>query len=363
VNESSDREIAAASTTDAAATGPGTAPAARSALRGAAPGERFPGVVTPEMLVRLASLGLRARTIVEGFVSGLHRSPFHGFSVEFSEHREYTPGDDLRYVDWKVFAKSDRYYLKQFEEETNFACHILVDISDSMRYRSDGAVLSKLDYAVSLGAALAYLVLRQQDGVGLFTFDRQLRAQLRPSSQSSQFEQCVTTFDALEPARVLQWDEVPEVSSDDSAQSGARETPWFELLLRRVAQQIRRRGLIVLLSDLFDEPAAIVRGLRQLRHGRHDVIVVQVLDRAEAEFPFEEPTLFRGLEGLGERRVEPRSLRDAYRAEFARSQRELHRAVRGLGMDCLIAYTDEPLDGCLFRLLTRSESASGGRTP
>lgn len=316
---------------------------------------RMPAAVTPELLAKLSGLGVKARTIVEGFVAGLHRSPHHGFSVEFAEHREYSPGDDLRYVDWKVFAKSDRYYLKQFEEETNFACHVLLDVSESMRYQSELASVPKLEYAVYLAAALGYLVLKQQDGIGLMTFDEALRDRLPPSSQSSHLEQFLSVLERQQPQRVISLEDLTNREGDLDSDTGA-----IADALQQVAQYIRRRGIVVLISDLFDDPESILRALKRFQHQRHDVIVLQVIDRAEEEFPFEDPTLFHGLEGSGDRQLEPRALRDAYRREFQSAQRTLERGIRDLSMTCLSVRTDEALDGVLWRVLKRRNVSRNG---
>jgi len=230
----------------------------------------------PATLAKLNGLDLKARLIVEGYVSGLHKSPFRGFSIEFAEHREYVPGDDLRYVDWKVFGKSDRIYLKQYEEETNFACWFLVDTSESMSYRSEGTPLSKLDYARHVAAALSYLVLNQQDAAGLATFDRGVRSFVRAATQPTHLKQLCHVMDA-------------DGTGDDTA---------LGPILHELAERIRQRGVVVLLSDLFDDVEALQLGLKHLRHRRHEVIVLQVIDPAEQDFPFADPTLFKGLEGL-----------------------------------------------------------------
>lgn len=311
--------------------------------------QRLPCAVTPELIARIAGMDVRARTIVEGYVAGLHRSPHHGFSVEFAEHREYLPGDDLRYVDWKVFGKSDRIFLKQYEEETNFACHLLVDVSDSMRYRSDSASLSKLEYAVSLAAALGYLITRQQDAVALLTFAESIAAQLAPSARATHLGQLFRRLEETEPGRVLTFD---DLASGD-AEGGREADGVLEKVLVDASMRMRRRGLVIVISDLFDDPASVLRGFKRLKHGRHDVRVLQVIDRAEEEFPFDEPTHFRGLEHSGERRVEPRGLQTAYRAEFASFLKSIHVGIRTLGMDIVTVRTDEPLDGALRRLLAR----------
>ena len=227
---------------------------------------------------RLHGLELRARRIVEGYVAGLHRSPYHGFSNEFAEHREYAPGDDLRYVDWKVFGKSDRFYLKQFEEETNLLCYLLLDTSESMQYQGPHAPLSKFAYAQCAAAALAYLVLHQRDAVGLVTFDQEIRQLIRPSSNPTQLKQLLHVMEEATAARKT------------------RTGPIFHDL----AERLGRRGIVVILSDLFDDVESMLAGLKHLRHRRHDVIVLHVLDPAEIDFPFQQVTMFKGLEALGD---------------------------------------------------------------
>ncbi|MGE3317577.1 MAG: DUF58 domain-containing protein, partial [Planctomycetaceae bacterium] len=279
----------------------------------------------------------KARLIVEGYVSGLHKSPYQGFSVEFAEHREYVAGDDLRYVDWKVFGKSDRFYLKQFEEETNFACQILLDCSESMNYRSDEAPVSKLEYAKYVAASLAYLVVRQQDAAGLATFDTKIGTFLRPSSQPSSLKQLFHVMDQ---------------------ESGAGETtvgPIFHDL----AERIHKRGLVIILSDLFDDVGQILSGLKHFRHRRHDVSLIQIIDPAEQDFPFEDPTLFKGLEGLPEQMTEPRGLRKAYRAEFEKFLRDIRRGCRDLQMDYQLIRTDQTLDVALTSFLSHRRHRAG----
>src|SRR5215475_7334612 len=199
----------------------------------------------PVALAKVRSLELQARLIVEGYLSGMHKSPYHGFSVEFSQHREYVPGDDLRHLDWKVYGRTGRYYLKQYEEETNLVCWLLLDISESMQYRS--GPVSKYDYACMLAAALAYLILHQQDSVGLVTFDDQVRKFLRPSSQPSHLKDMVQIMN----------------------QGPAREKTRLAPLFHDLAERIARRALVVILSDLFDDVAELLAGLQHLRYKRH----------------------------------------------------------------------------------------------
>ncbi|MFN0050642.1 MAG: DUF58 domain-containing protein [Planctomycetales bacterium] len=296
--------------------------------------ENYQKYLQPETLSQLHGLELQARLIVEGYVSGLHKSPYHGFSIEFAEHREYAPGDDLRYVDWKVFGKSDRFYLKQYEEETNYACHFLLDTSESMLYRSEKAAVSKLAYAQYVTCALAYLVLQQQDAVGLATFDTGVRHFIRASSHPSHLKQLCHVMDGA------------------SAEGETSLGP----ILHDLAERIRKRGLVVIVSDLFDDVPALMLGLKHLRHRRHEVLVLQVIDPAEQDFPFVDPTLFKGLERLPEQLTEPRSLRQAYQREFERFLTELERGCRELHMDYARLRTDQPLDVALRSFLSARAS-------
>src|SRR5262249_8421354 len=242
----------------------------------------------PLTLAKVRSLELQARLVVEGYLSGMPKSPYHGFSVEFAQHREYVPGDDIKHVDWKVYGRTGRFFLKQYEEETNLVCWLLLDISESMQYRS-GSV-SKYDYACMVAAAMSYLILHQQDSVGLVTFDDQVRQFLRPSGQPSHLKQLVSVMN----------------------QGAAREKTELAPIFHDLAERINRRALIVILSDLFDNVADLQAGLKHLRHKRHEVVVFHILDGAELDFPFQEATLFRGLEQHPELLTDPRSLRRAY---------------------------------------------------
>ena len=283
----------------------------------------------PDVLAKLTGLEVKARLIVEGFVSGLHKSPFHGFSVEFAEHREYVPGDDLRHVDWKVFGKSDRFYVKQYEEETNFACHIVLDASESMSYQSHGSAMSKLEYAKHIAAVLSYVVVRQQDAAGLVTFGDSVRDVIRASSQ---------------PAHIRQLCDVLEQTS------GSGETALGPVL-HDLAERITKRGLVIVLSDLFDDPESLLLGLKHLHHSRHDVSLLHIIDPAEQDFPFEEPTLFKGLEILQESLTEPRSIRDAYCREFDAFLSTTQSNARNLKMDYLLLRTDTPINVALSSFL------------
>lgn len=281
------------------------------------------------MLARLKGLPLRARSKVEGYVSGVHRSSFHGFSTEFAEHREYSPGDDLRHLDWKVFARTDKYYLKRFEEDTNLVCHVLMDISESMRYQGPSAPMSKLEYAQRAAAALAYLILHQQDSVGLVIFDAEIRRLIRASSNPSHLKEILSVMEAVSPER--------------KTAAG----PIFHDL----AERLKRRGIMIVLSDLFDDVDALLAGLKHLRHRRHEVIVMHVLDPAEMDFPFDEPTQFRGLENLPSVLAEPRALRQAYLAEFGRYLHKLRAGCRAESIDYVPLRTDRSLEVALSSYL------------
>src|ERR1051326_4836109 len=228
----------------------------------------------PEVIRQVSRLDLRAKFIVEGFLSGLHASPFHGFSVEFSEHRKYVPGDDLKDLDWNIFAKTDKYYLKKFQAETNLTCYLVMDLSASMAY-TFRQELTKFDYAICLAAALGYMMIHQQDPVGLVAFDTQIRTALPPRSKRTQLPTILALLANLKPA-----------GQTDVANG-----------LSQLAAMIRSKSLIMLFSDLLADPAPIMQSLHQLRHRGHDIIVFHILDEAEVHFPFEGLVEFKDAEG------------------------------------------------------------------
>lgn len=285
----------------------------------------------PHVLAQVRNLELEARLLVEGYLSGMHKSPYHGFSVEFAQHREYVPGDDTRHVDWKVYARTGRFYLKQYEEETNLICWILLDISESMRYGSgdrdaDGRpVVSKYDYASMAAAGLAYLVLHQQDSVGFAAFDSQVRHFLRPSSQPSHLKEIVHIMTRAE----------------------RREKTRLGPIFHDLAERIGRRAIIAVFSDLFDEPDELMHGLMHLRHAGHDVIIFHVLDAAEVSFPFKEATLFRGMEQMPELLTDPRSLRQGYLDQFNDFMNRIQAGCRHAKMDYNLLQTDASLGNAL----------------
>ncbi|MBN1345529.1 MAG: DUF58 domain-containing protein [Phycisphaerae bacterium] len=283
----------------------------------------------PRVLAKIAALDLRARLVVQGYVSGRHRSPYRGFSVEFAEHREYSQGDDLKHLDWKVFGRTDKYYIKQYEEETNLNCVMLLDCSESMAYRSDDAGMTKHEYATAIAASLAYLALQQQDSVGLAAFDRQITRFLHPSNNPGHWKTLIHEMQA----------------AVGPGKTGLRS------VMDDLAERLPRRTLVVVLSDLFDDPDEIVRGLKHLRYRRHEVIVFQIMDHAELEFPFRAATLFEGLEGTGELMVEPRALRKRYLDELRRFTDTLRAQCRNMHMDYEVVDTSHPLDDVLTTYL------------
>jgi len=242
----------------------------------------------PEALQRISRLEVKARHIVEGFLSGLHRSPYFGQSVEFVQHREYSHGDDPRRIDWKVWSKTDKYYIKQYEEDTNLRTNLLVDVSESMLFASGQE--SKYEYACTVAACLAYLLLKQQDSVGLITFDSSVRNQVPPRSKHNHLHAILAALDA----------DAPEQKTDMYG------------ILRNVAERQSRRGMIVMISDLFADRDGFFRGLKLLRHRGHDVLVFHVLDDQELDFEYAGTTKFEGMEEMGELVCNPRSLREGY---------------------------------------------------
>jgi uncharacterized protein (DUF58 family) len=271
---------------------------------------------------------LRARHIVEGFLSGMHRSPYFGQSIEFLQHREYTRGDDLRHVDWKVWAKQDRYYVKQYEEDTNMRCTLLVDVSGSMRYGS--AAMSKFEYGCTAAVSLAYLLLRQQDAVGCVAFDERVRTKVPLRSHRQHLVSIVDALDVAAP----------------------RDKTAVDRILRDVAESYPRRGMMVLVSDLFTERPGLMRGLRLLRQRGHDVMVLHVMDDQELEFDFSGPTRFEALEDSQFLRCNPRALRDDYLKYVAAFLEEVRVGCVRNTVDYRLIRTSEPLDAVLAHYLS-----------
>ncbi len=279
------------------------------------------------MVRRLGRAEIKARHIVEGFLTGLHKSPYRGFSVEFAEHRSYVPGDDPRHIDWKVYGRRERYYIKQYHEETNFVAHLLLDGSASMTYGPHGA--SKLEHASLIAAAMSFLVLRQNDAVALGVYDRQAGSYLPPGTQ---LPFIARLSDALE--------RVAPVETTDSARS-----------LGQFARQLTRRGIVVVLSDFLDRPDAVLEGLKRLKARGHEVIALHVLDRDELEFPLRGHVRFEGIEADLRVFVEPHRIREAYLAALNRHLHALRVGCSRAGIDYRLASTAEPIEELLLGYL------------
>ncbi len=282
----------------------------------------------PEAIQRISRLDLRARHIVEGFLSGEHRSPYFGQSIEFVQHREYAAGDDLRRVDWKVWAKQDKYYVKQYEEETNLRATLVVDVSAGMQYGS--GPLNKYEYASTVAVSLAYLLLRQQDAVGCVAFDEKVRRTVPIRSRINHLQSVIAALDASAP----------------------RDKTDIAKVLQTVAQDTPRRGLITIISDLFVDRSGLLRGLRMLRQRGHDVMVFHIMDDDELDFNFTGATRFEGLEGPEHVNCNPRALREGYLEAMNAFLDEVRRGCSQNGCDYALIRTSQPLDAALAAYLS-----------
>jgi uncharacterized protein (DUF58 family) len=286
----------------------------------------------PHTLARISSLDLRARLVVEGLMTGMHRSPYQGISVEFAQHRPYVAGDDIRHVDWKVFGKTDKIYLKQYQEETNLHLICVVDASESMGFSSidaGKATWSKYDHATAIAASLSYMAIQQQDSVGLAVFDSDLKHYIKPSNAPAQWK--IITQDLTM---------VPRLKKTNTGR-----------ILDQLAEKLTHRSVIVILSDFFDDIESIKKGLRHLRYKKHELMVFQVLDPAEISFPFEDATLFKGLEEMGELLTEPRALREGYLKQLEMFTDELRKLCRGMHIDFTRMNSGDSLDVTLSGFL------------
>jgi uncharacterized protein (DUF58 family) len=289
------------------------------------------------VIKRIGRLEIRARHIVEGLLSGLHRSPYFGQSVEFLQHREYAPGDDLRRVDWKVWAKQDRLYVKQYEEDTDLRCCLLVDVSGSMEYGS--GPLTKCDYAVTAAAALAYLLLRQQDAVGCAVFDDGIRQAIPLRTSTSHLTTIVRALETKEP----------------------RDKTQLYGVLTRIAETYPRRGMMILISDLLVDPADALRGLRLLRQLGHDVLVLHLMDDDELDFPFARPARFEGLESADHLTCNPRALREGYLAALDRFLETVRHGCARDNIDYALIRTSMSLDAALTTFLSHRQKRQSNR--
>ncbi|MGE4159625.1 MAG: DUF58 domain-containing protein [Planctomycetota bacterium] len=291
----------------------------------------------PRSLERISRLELKARRLVEGIVAGQHRSPFKGFSIEFADHREYVAGDDLRYLDWKVFAKSDKHYIKQYEEETNLDLLVVLDASESMKY-GEGET-SKWEVAKGLCAALAYLVSLQQDMAGLVLAAGSEAVHVPQGSSRAHLHKVLMALDRASPAGTAQ----PEAMAN------------------LAASHLKRRGIVVWVGDFFAPTEELVKGLRRLGHSGHEVMALQVMHRDEIEFPFTDYTRFDGLEATGQITLQPQSLRAAYRKEAEAFVKDTAKAFARHSAEHQLVITDEPLDAALARLLAQRGARNSQR--
>jgi len=284
--------------------------------------------LNPEVLARLSRLDIKARLVVEGFLSGLHASPLKGFSQEFADYRQYMPGDELKRIDWKAYGRSDRFYIKEYQEETNLRAYILLDKSGSMGY---GKKISKLEYAKYLAASLAYMLIKQKDSVGIATFDRKIEEIIPPSARRTNLMMILRTI----------------------AQANAGGETSVHDVLFQLAQKIKRRGLVIVLSDMLDDPEDVLRALRSFRYRKHEVIVFQIIDKDEKDFPFEESAIFSDLETDSEMVVTPGLMRSRYRKRFKEFLELSHRNLLESHIDHTVLETTTPYDKALFAYLQK----------
>jgi uncharacterized protein (DUF58 family) len=288
--------------------------------------------LTPGDLAKLASHQMLARQVVEGFCSGLHRSPHKGFSVEFKQHRQYVPGDEIRHLDWKVYGKTDRFYIREYEEETNLRCNILLDASGSMAYKGQDALYSKLDYSTRLAACLAYLMLHQIDSAGLVTFDTRVRKQIPPRSRPAHLQQMI--------------DELADTQPGGETELGT--------VFQELVPKLKRRGLIVVVSDCFGDVPMLMKSLAQLRHARHEILIFQIWDKDELDFPFKQWTRFDCLEQASNKHmIDPAHLRASYIENLDRYREELKQGCYRHRIDLVPLTTDQPYADALGYFLAK----------
>ncbi len=286
----------------------------------------------PDVVAKLTNMELVARLVVEGFITGLHKSPYHGFSVEFAEHRQYMPGDDVKRLDWKIFAKTDRYYIKQFEEETNLKAYIILDTSRSMAFGSEGRT-SKFEYASYITAALAQLMIQQRDAVGLTLYDENIRTHMPPHATKAYLREILKQLETAEPGN----------------KTGTANS------LHEIAERIKRRGLVIILSDLFDKPDEVMKALRHFRHKKNEVIVMQVLDPLERSFAFGRDAVFKDLETREELMTQPYHIQKAYQQSMTDFLETYKRGCRENSIDYVLLDTATPFDVALFEYLHKRQ--------
>jgi uncharacterized protein (DUF58 family) len=286
----------------------------------------------PDVVAKLSNMEIVARLVVEGFITGLHKSPYHGFSVEFAEHRQYMPGDEPKHIDWKIYGKTDRYYIKQFEEETNLKSYIILDASRSMAYSSNGK-MSKLEYASYIAAALSYLMVQQRDAVGLTVYDEKVRTHMPPHATKSYLK------------AILKQLELTEASNKTGTAAS----------LHQIAERIKRRGLVIILSDLFDKPNEVAAAFKHFRHKKNEVIVMQVLDPLERSFAFGGDAVFKDMETSEEITTQPSHLQKAYQDEMKKFLDLYKKECRENNIDYVLLDTSTPFDTALFQYLSKRQ--------
>jgi uncharacterized protein (DUF58 family) len=281
----------------------------------------------PEAIKRIARMDLRARHVVEGFLSGMHRSPHFGQSVEFRQHREYTPGDDLRHVDWQVWARQDRLYVKQFESDTNMRVNLLVDVSNSMNYGT--GPLTKFEYAATIAVSLTHLILKQQDAVGCLTFDAAVRSRIETLSRKTQMQAIINALQTTQPSNKTD----------------------LEGIFKQAAEVFPKRGMMIIVSDLLSDVESTLKGLRLLRQRGHDVLLLHVMDDDEIHFPFSGPTKFEDLESDTKLACNPKALRDGYLESLKQFLSQVRRGCAKAEVDYTLVKTGDPLDAALAAFL------------
>ena len=284
----------------------------------------------PDVVAKLSNMELVARLVVEGFITGLHKSPYHGFSVEFAEHRQYMPGDDIKHLDWKIYGRTDRYYIKEFEEETNLKAYLIFDASRSMAYASEGRI-TKLEYASYIAAALAYLMIQQRDAVGLAVYDETIRTYMPPHATRSYLKEILRNLELLEAS-----------NKTGTAQS-----------LHEIAERLKRRGLVIILSDLFDKPEEVTAAFKHFRHKKNEVIVMQVLDPLERSFAFGSDAIFKDLETKEELLTQPYHIQKSYQATMRKFLETYKKECREHAIDYVLLDTRTPFDVALFQYLSK----------
>ncbi|HET6247720.1 MAG TPA: DUF58 domain-containing protein [Tepidisphaeraceae bacterium] len=289
-------------------------------------------LLEPHILQKISKMEMVAHQVMDGYVQGMHKSPHIGFALDFAQHRQYVPGDDVKRIDWRVFAKSERYYIKQYEVTTNLRCHLVLDASGSMGYQGPGDVMSKFRYGQFLAAAISYIVLHQQDSIGLITFDNKVRSFIPPRSSPAQLLRIVRTLD------------------DTKAERESGISP----LLHEVAERIARRSMVVVISDLFDDADKLIEALHHLRHKRHEVILMQTMASDELEFPFRKWSLFENLENTSDRlKLDPAMMRNVYLENVARHLEKIRDAVAKMRIHHLLLNTSQPFDEALMIFLAQ----------